>query len=911
MANKAVTIIIDAIDNASQSIRNVNEALNGMRDRTNAAVPGSQALWAGVAALGAGVGYAAVEGIKWNAQMETSEAKWNTLLGSSEEATKQMEWMKQFAAKTPFEMQGLDQASSKLKAMGFEADEVRKYMPMIGDAVAAVGGGTPEVDRVTTALGQMQAKGKVSAEEMMQLTEAGIPAWQLLADSMGLTVPELMELTSQGKVMSADVMPGLFAAMDKTFGGAMQAQAETFTGKISTLKDNAKMLVGDVFEPLFNVLRGKVLPAIISVVDAMQTGLANNGLKGMFEAIFPPSVQGTIMMIAGAIMVGLVPALYAAATGIWAAMAPLIPFLAAGALLGALAYKIISDWSTFAPFFEGAFAIVKNLASTLAPVFSAAFGKLKASVTPIWESLKTLFVSLKPVLALIGAAIGILLTVFVATFAGIIASIGPFINAVIKIGTYIAEMVMFVGALLRGDWTAAMQHLQNAGRAAIEAVKSLWQGFKNFFGAYWNTIIAVVAAFGVNLKGKFTSAMNSAKQAVQTGITAVVNFFTTLGSRVSSAVSSLASRVGSGFTNMMNRARSAVQAGISAVTSFFSNLGSRVASTVSSLAARVSSGFTNMMSRARSAVQAGVNAVINFFRNMGSRAASTVSQLASQVSSRFSSMMSRARSVVTSGINAIISAFRNLGSRAASTISQLASRVTSLFTSMISRARSVVMSGISAITSAFVSLGSRIASVISSLAGRVASLFTSMMSRARSAVSSGISATISVVTGFAGRFLAAGRGLIDALAKGISAGISKATSAVKSGMDKIRSYLPFSPAKVGPLSDLDKSGESFFPTFAAGVAKKAMAGAKEVGRGMSAIRDEMNVSDELNALGGFNGGRATVLHKYEFGKMEVELTGDFTGLSQQDREQIIDRIGRAATEGFNLDNLRQEIRRQF
>lgn len=76
-----------------------------------------------------------------------------------------------------------------------------------------------------------------------------------------------------------------------------------------------------------------------------------------------------------------------------------------------------------------------------------------------------------------------------------------------------------------------------------------------------------------------------------------------------------------------------------------------------------------------------------------------------------------------------------------------------------------------------------------------------------------------IVMSYVNKFRSSGKALLDALAKGIRQGLNAAINAVSSGMEKIRSYLPFSPAKVGPLSDLDKSGESFFPTWADGMEK--------------------------------------------------------------------------------------------
>lgn len=83
---------------------------------------------------------------------------------------------------------------------------------------------------------------------------------------------------------------------------------------------------------------------------------------------------------------------------------------------------------------------------------------------------------------------------------------------------------------------------------------------------------------------------------------------------------------------------------------------------------------------------------------------------------------------------------------------------------------------------------------------------------------------------------------MSSLAKGISNGISKAISAVKSGMATIRSYLPFSPAKEGPLSDLDKSGESFFPTFASRMKQGLSPALQSVGAGLGQMLPNANKS---------------------------------------------------------------------
>ena len=67
-------------------------------------------------------------------------------------------------------------------------------------------------------------------------------------------------------------------------------------------------------------------------------------------------------------------------------------------------------------------------------------------------------------------------------------------------------------------------------------------------------------------------------------------------------------------------------------------------------------------------------------------------------------------------------------------------------------------------------------------------------------------------------FKKAGWNLMIAFAKGIISGITKAVDAVKGAVGKVRSYLPGSDAKVGPLSDLSASGAALMTTFEKGIA---------------------------------------------------------------------------------------------
>ncbi len=281
MAEK-LEIVLQATDKASGELNKVKGALSGLGDVLGGALKFGAAGALGLGAVGVAVG---AVGFQFNAMKEQAQIAFETMLGSGEKATAFLNDLQQFAAKTPFEFPDLVSASQKLLAMGFTAEEVVPTLTAIGDAVAGLGGGPAQIDQVTRALGQMKAKGKASAEEMLQLTEAGIPAWQFLADAIGTDVAGAMDKVSKGAVNADTVIGAVTKGMTKKFGGMMEAQSQTFDGMLSTLKDNATQAAGLISQPFFE--------------------LATQGIGQVVEVLNRPDVQEGIKQFAADLAAGL------------------------------------------------------------------------------------------------------------------------------------------------------------------------------------------------------------------------------------------------------------------------------------------------------------------------------------------------------------------------------------------------------------------------------------------------------------------------------------------------------------------------------------------------------------------------------------------------------------------------------
>jgi len=207
--------------------------------------------------------------IKAAASMEVTNVAFTTMLKSGEKAQKFLAELKDFAKATPFEFTELTAASRKMLALGFSAKEVIPTLKTIGDASSALGIGAQGVDRVVLALGQMRLKGKTSAEEMRQLTEAGIDGWGALAKALNTDVAGAMKMVEKRMVDGKATVDIILKEMNSSFGGGMDKQSKTLEGKWSTVMDSLKLAASDVGVTLSKALdvSGK-LDSLTKALDA-------------------------------------------------------------------------------------------------------------------------------------------------------------------------------------------------------------------------------------------------------------------------------------------------------------------------------------------------------------------------------------------------------------------------------------------------------------------------------------------------------------------------------------------------------------------------------------------------------------------------------------------------------------------
>jgi tape measure domain-containing protein len=128
--------------------------------------------YAGTLALVGMAGAVVKLGFGFDMMMETSQVAFTTLLQSTALARREINYLFELAAKTPFTFQGVQQAARYFLGWGFSIQEVNKNLAIMANVISGMGGNTSLLEPVIKALGQMRSAGVVRMQDLMQLQQA-------------------------------------------------------------------------------------------------------------------------------------------------------------------------------------------------------------------------------------------------------------------------------------------------------------------------------------------------------------------------------------------------------------------------------------------------------------------------------------------------------------------------------------------------------------------------------------------------------------------------------------------------------------------------------------------------------------------------------------------------------------------
>jgi tape measure domain-containing protein len=311
--------------------------------------------------------------------------------GSAEASEKQFASLKEVAKLPGLGLEEAVQGSINLQAAGFNAKQAEGALKGFGNALATVGKGKAELDGVITALSQMAAKGKISAEEINQIAERVPQIRKVMQQAFGTSNTE--ELQKMG-ITATEFVDKVTVELNK-----LPPVAGGLKNSFENLGDSGKLALanlGDAInknlnvEGFFNSLAEK-LAGLAEGFSQLNPGIqkfliiggAIAAAIGPVVLIFGGILAAIPSMVAGYAALKVATIALASSTKKWVVangmlVIQIAAIAAAVAALALIAKSIYDSWGSISAFFDRLWAGVQyTFASRLLAIIQTVnkFGK--------------------------------------------------------------------------------------------------------------------------------------------------------------------------------------------------------------------------------------------------------------------------------------------------------------------------------------------------------------------------------------------------------------------------------------------------------------------------------------------------------------------------------------------------------
>lgn len=177
------------------------------------------------------------------------------VLNSDEEASRLVKNIQDIGEASAYDTTQLLPLARAWVNIGDNVDTATSKIQKVVDLGSAYGLTADQVGAVNLALTQMQMAGKIGQQDMMQLINAGIPAWQILSEKMDIPVEQLKDMSSKS-LLTEDAMSQLWDGITEKTEGAASSMAGTLMGKFSNAEEavqNSMSAMGDIISQAFNI----------------------------------------------------------------------------------------------------------------------------------------------------------------------------------------------------------------------------------------------------------------------------------------------------------------------------------------------------------------------------------------------------------------------------------------------------------------------------------------------------------------------------------------------------------------------------------------------------------------------------------------------------------------------------------
>ncbi|EAD1158568.1 tail tape measure protein [Listeria monocytogenes] len=389
--------------------------------------------------------------------IDTATKSLTVLTGSAKDAQLVMTDLTAAIDGTPIALDAVALGAKKMVAAGMKAANVKPVFTAIADAAYGVGNGSESIDQMTDAISALQASGVAYADDINRLVDAGVPAWQILANSTGKSVGEMKKYVSEGSLESTKAIAMLTKGIEEgttgmagntaKMAGLAKTAGNTISGSFANMKTAAVKSLANIAENL----KGPIIQAL---------DVAKNAFKQFAAVTASPEFQKKLSDLIQKIK-EFIPVLIE-----WA---PVLAKVAAGFV----AFNIISSvYSKVA----GLVMAFRGLASS---------GTLLGGIV---NTVKGAFVGLKAALGSASVAFGV-----------ITAVIGSVVAVLYGMYTAFKENTAGIKGFLSGMWDAVKNSfgkIVDVFKQIVSALKPVGSGFKDILKYIG---VGVWVAFGIVL----------------------------------------------------------------------------------------------------------------------------------------------------------------------------------------------------------------------------------------------------------------------------------------------------------------------------------------------------------------------------------------------------------------------------
>ncbi|EIU6154459.1 tape measure protein [Listeria monocytogenes] len=410
--------------------------------------------------------------------IDTATKSLTVLTGSAKDAQLVMTDLTAAIDGTPIALDAVALGAKKMVAAGMQAANVKPVFTAIADAAYGVGNGSESIDQMTDAISALQASGVAYSDDINRLVDAGVPAWQILANSTGKSVGEMKKYVSEGSLESTKAIAMLTKGIEEgttgmagntaKMAGLAKTAGNTISGSFANMKTAAVKSLANIAENL----KGPIIQAL---------DVAKNAFKQFAAVTASPEFQKKLSDMIQKIK-ELIPVLIE--------LAPILAKVAAGFI----AFNIISSvYSKIA----GLVGAIKGLASS-GSLLGGIINTVRGSFLALKVALGSATAAFGVIAAVIGAVIAVLYGMYAAfkentanikgflsgmfdavknSFGKIVDVFKQIVSALKPVGSGFKDILKYIGV---GVWVAfgivlatVVDIIQVLARIVLVAIKAL------------------------------------------------------------------------------------------------------------------------------------------------------------------------------------------------------------------------------------------------------------------------------------------------------------------------------------------------------------------------------------------------------------------------------------------------------